>query len=104
MKAVFARGGTPKPDFESDILELFLPGDALWVRTSTVDPQKGQLFDVFNAEGDFLDSFFVPVQDKILGVVDDVIFVQETAEDGTISIVLHKNTERAGLPAPGKRP
>ena len=104
MKAVFARGGAPKPDFESDILELFLPGPALWVRTSTVDPQKGQLFDVFNAEGDFLDSFFVPVQDKILGVVDDVIFVQETAEDRTISIVLHKNTERAGLPAPGKRP
>jgi hypothetical protein len=104
MKAVYARGGTPKPDFESDILELFLPGLSLWIRTSTVDPQKGQLFDVFSAEGDFLDSFFVPVQHKILGVVDDVIFVQETAEDGTISIVLYKNIERAGLPAPGKRP
>jgi hypothetical protein len=104
MKAVYARGGTPKPDFERDILELFLPGDALWVRTSTVDPQKGQLFDVFSAEGDFLDSFFVPVQDKILGVADDVIFVQETAEDGTISVVLYRNLERAGLPAPGKRP
>jgi hypothetical protein len=104
MKAVYARGGTPKPDFERDVLELFWPGDRLWVRTSTVDAKKGQLFDVFSGEGDFLDSFFVPVQDKILGVVDDVIFVQETAEDGTISVVLYKNTERAGLPAPGKRP
>lgn len=102
MKAVYARGETPKPDFESDVLELFWPGDRLWVRTSTVDPQKGQLFDVFSAEGDFLDSFFVPVKDKILGIVGDVLFVQETAEDGTISIVLYRNAERAGLPSPGK--
>lgn len=104
MKAVYARGGIPKPDFESDILELFLPGEALWVRTSTVDPKKGQLFDVFNAEGDFLDSFFAPVKDKILGVVGDVLFVRETAEDGTLGVVLYENLERAGLSAPRKRP
>lgn len=103
MKAVFA-DGAPKPDFEEDIRELFHAGDSLWIRTSTVDPQKGQLFDVFSAEGDFLDSFFVPVQDKILGVGGDVIFVQETAEDGTIAVVLYENVERAGLPSPGKRP
>jgi len=92
-KAVYARGGVPSPDFEQDVLELFLPDDSLWVRTSTIDARKGQLFDVFSAAGDFLDSFFVPIKDKILGVRRDTLFVQETAEDGTISIVLYRNLE-----------
>lgn len=90
MKTVYAAGGTPKPDFERDILELFLPDTSLWVRTSTVEAEKGQLFDVFSAEGDFLDSFFVPVKDKILGVRGDTIFVEEIAEDGTIAVVLYR--------------
>jgi hypothetical protein len=90
MKGVYARGGTPKPDFESDVLELFLPDANLWVRTSTVDANKGQLFDVFSTEGDFLDSFYVLVKGKILGVRGDTIFVEETADDGTIAVVLYR--------------
>ena len=93
MKMVYEKGGTPRPEYERDILELFLPDVSLWVRTSTADAKKGQLFDVFSAEGEFLDSFFVPVKDKILGIHGDTIFVQETAEDGTISIVLYRNLE-----------
>ena len=89
MKAVFA-DGAPKPDSEEDVRELFHAGDSLWVRTSTVDPQRGQLFDVFGAEGDFLDSFYVQVQGRIIGVRGDTIFVSEEAEDGTISIVLYR--------------
>ncbi len=104
MKAVYARGGTPKPDYESDILGLYLPGEALWVQTSTVDPEKGQLFDVFNPEGDFLDGFFVQIKGTIIGIRGDTIFVSEEAEDGTISIVLYQNIARAGLSNSGKRP
>ena len=103
MKSFFAQG-VPKPDFEEDILELFHTGDSLWVRTSTIDPKKGQLFDVFNVEGVFLDSFFIQIKDKIIGVRGDTIFVSEEAEDGTISVVLYQNLELAGLSAPGKRP
>jgi hypothetical protein len=93
MKTVYARGGTPKPDFERDILELFLPDKSLWVRTSTVDAEKGQLFDVFSAGGDFLDSFYVLVKGKIIGIRGDTIFVSEEAEDGTIAVVLYQNLE-----------
>jgi hypothetical protein len=93
MKTVYAAGGTPKPDFERDILELFLPDTSLWVRTSTVDAEKGRLFDVFSAEGDFLDSFYVPVKGKIIGIRGDTIFTSEEAEDGTISVVLYQNLE-----------
>jgi hypothetical protein len=90
MKAVYEKGGTPRPDHERDVLELFLPGETLWVRTSTIDPKKGQLFDVFNAAGDYLDNFFVRLEGSILGIRDDTIFVKETAADGTIAIVLYR--------------
>jgi hypothetical protein len=93
MKKVYEQGGTPRPEFECDILELFLPDESLWVRTSTRDAAKGQQFDVFNVEGDYLDSFFVPVKGSILGIRGDTLFVKETADDGTISIVLYKNLE-----------
>jgi hypothetical protein len=81
------------PDFSDDILELFSDDESLWVRTSTVDDQKGPLFDVFNAEGDFLDSFHVQVKGRIIGVRGDTIFASEEAEDGTIAVVLYQNLE-----------
>jgi len=93
MKAVYEKGDTPRPDYERDILELFLPGETLWVRTSTVDADRGQLFDIFNVDGDFLDSFFVQVKGSILGIRGDTLFVKETAEDGTISVVVYRNLE-----------
>lgn len=93
MKTVYAKGGAPRPDHERDVLELFLPGETLWVRTSTVDAEKGQLFDLFNAAGDYLDSFFVRVEGSILGIRDDTIFVKQTAADGTIAVVLYTNLE-----------
>jgi hypothetical protein len=92
-EAFFVQTSAPKPDFEDDILELFLPGASLWVRTSTVDARKGQLFDVFSAEGDFLDSFFVQVKGRIIGIRRNTIFVSEEAEDGTIAVVLYQNLE-----------
>ena len=93
MKAVYEKGGTPRPEYERDILELFLPDSSIWVQTSTATAGKGQLFDVFSAEGDFLDSFFVPVKGKILGIRGETVFVQETSEDGTIAVVLYRNLE-----------
>ena len=93
MKAVYEQGGTPRPDHERDVLELFLPDVSLWVRTSTVDADKGELFDIFNVDGDYLDSFFVQVKGSIMGIRGDTIFAKETADDGTIAVVLYKNLE-----------
>jgi hypothetical protein len=92
-KAIYAQAGVPTPDHSEDVLELFLPDAHLWVRTSTVDAEKGPLFDIFSAEGDFLDSFHVLVKGKIIGIRGDTIFASEEAEDGTIAVVLYKNLE-----------
>jgi hypothetical protein len=104
MKAVYRRKDTPRPEFESDVLELFLVGESLWVRTSTTDRQRGQLFDVFNVKGDYLDSFYVPVKDPILGIRGDTLFVKETADDGTISIALSRMRYEVGPGSPAHRP
>jgi hypothetical protein len=92
-KAIYARAGVPTPDHSDDVLDLFLPDANLWVQTSTVDAEKGQLFDVFSAGGDFLDSFYVLVKGKIIGIRGDTIFVSEEAEDGTIAVVLYQSLE-----------
>jgi hypothetical protein len=92
-KAIYAQAGVPTPDHSDDVLELFLPDANLWVRTSTIDAEKGQLFDVFSAEGDFLDSFYVLVKGKILGIRGDTVITSEEAEDGTIAVVLYQNLE-----------
>jgi hypothetical protein len=92
-KAIYAQAGVPTPDHSDDVLELFLPDANLWVRTSTVDAKKGLLFDVFSAEGDFLDSFFILVKGKIIGIRGGTIFASEEAEDGTTAFVLYENLE-----------
>jgi len=92
-KAVFAQAGVPTPGHGDDVLELFHDGASLWIRTSITDDRKGKLFDVFSADGDFLDSFFVSVKGEIIGVLGDTIFVNETAEDGTMAVVLYTNLE-----------
>ena len=49
------------PAYENDIHRLLVRGDMLWVITSTYDSKKGILTDVFDFEGRFLDSFYLPI-------------------------------------------
>jgi hypothetical protein len=55
------------PAFENDIHRLLIREDKLWVLTSTFDPKKGILTDVFDFEGRFLDSFYLPLFDARTG-------------------------------------
>jgi hypothetical protein len=51
----------PAQKYSNDIRSLFVVGDRLWVLTSTVDPAKGRLVDVFDDGGRYLDSFYLPL-------------------------------------------
>ena len=55
------------PALENDIHRLLVRGDKLWVLTSTFDAKKGILTDVFDFEGRFLDSFYLPLFDARTG-------------------------------------
>ena len=96
---IYQQYNPPPKEYESDILDLFVSGNLLWVRTSTEDARKGVLIDVFDEKGDYLDNFYVPVKGPIMAVRGDILFVKETNEEGEITIVLYKNLEPISTPA-----
>jgi hypothetical protein len=49
----------PPPEFWPDIYALHVVDGHLWVQTSTVTREKGILFDVFDTNGRYLDSFYI---------------------------------------------
>ena len=80
----------PKKKFEDDVFGLYLCKGNLWVETSTKDKNKGDLFDVFNEQGQFVDSFYIDLKGSLLAVYEDTIFVKETDEEENIQIVKYK--------------
>jgi hypothetical protein len=79
--------GAPKIEFEIDIINLHPAGEHLWVETSTNDKTKGKLFDVFDEEGRFVDSFHLGTGRRLLAVMDDHVFCQEKNEDESLALV-----------------
>jgi hypothetical protein len=47
------------PTVENDVHGLLVHGQDVWVLTSTFDPEKGILTDVFDDQGKFIDSFYL---------------------------------------------
>jgi hypothetical protein len=55
-----SRGSGPlAPEFWPDIYDLHIVDGQLWVQTWTVTKEKGILFDVFNTQGRYIDSFHI---------------------------------------------
>ncbi|OGD21249.1 MAG: hypothetical protein A2Y70_08855 [Candidatus Aminicenantes bacterium RBG_13_64_14] len=78
-----------------DILEIHVVRDRLWAFTSTRKANGDEwLVDVFDAEGQFIDSFYLEFPDdkrhhfysKGLITDDGYLFVPEQEEDGLVSI------------------
>jgi len=80
----------PIKKFENDISGLHLCKGLLWVKTSTKDKNKGDLFDVFNEEGQYINNFYINLKGSLMGVHEDSIFVLETDEDENFQIVKYK--------------
>ncbi len=71
----------PKKRFEPDIEALFYDRGQIWVQTSKKEEGKGQLFDVFDLKGRFLDSFFIPIKGRIVKIDGDFLFAAEADKD-----------------------
>ncbi len=85
-----ARHELPGAEFAADISALYSYKDVLWVQTSTEDAERGILFDVFDAEGRYLDAFYLKTDGRLLGVQGDSLFIRESAPDDTLRIVRYK--------------
>jgi hypothetical protein len=83
----------PEIKFESDVRGLFINNGLLWVKTSTADKKKGEMFDIFDCEGKFLDNFYLGVTGTLLAAHKDSIFVQEKDDDENLQIVQYKILE-----------
>jgi WD40 repeat protein len=82
--------GSPTMEFNPDVIGLKVVEDRIWVRTSTTDPNKGDLWDVFSLDGKFLDSFYIGQGRTLLRVELDALFVTEKNVDESISLVKYR--------------
>jgi len=80
----------PEKKYEPDIRGLLFDGSRLWVKTSTTDPDKGTLFDVFDTGGRFLDSFLVPTKGRVVRVQGDFLYISEPDEEELLSLVKYR--------------
>jgi hypothetical protein len=76
-KSFYEKFSAPKLKYEIDIVGLFLNNDSLWVRTSTSDKEKGDLFDVFDAKGGFIDSFYIGPGRTLLNSTGNIVYILE---------------------------
>ncbi len=87
------------PKFHNDLCRLLWRNDRLWAVTSTVDPKKGILVDVFSREGRYLDNFYLPLF-KIrrnnpqyyapMAIHGNFLYLLEADEDDLISLVKYE--------------
>lgn len=87
------------PKFHNDLGRLLWRNDRLWAVTSTFDPKKGVLVDVFSREGRYLDNFYLPLF-KIrrnnpqiyapMAIFGNFLYVLEADEDDLISLIKYE--------------
>ena len=82
--------GPGQEKFLSDIDNLFVFDDLLWVVTSTKDKKHRPLIDVFNFEGKYVDAFYLDVSGSLVATHEDILFVREKDEDELIHIVKYR--------------
>jgi hypothetical protein len=73
----------PRQKYQSDISNLWVRGDRIWVVTSTKDPKKGTLVDVFDAAGKYIDAFYLNIPAGPYGIFGDNLYTAEKNPDET---------------------
>lgn len=89
----YKKYGAPKIRYEIDVSALFVNKNSLWVKTSTNDKEKGDLFDVFDGQGRFIDSFFLGADRTLLNAYGDTFFVLEKDQAENYRVVKYKIME-----------
>jgi len=87
------------PKYHNDLCRLLWRDDRLWAVTSTFDPKKGILVDVFSREGRYVDNFYLPLF-KIrrnnpqyyapMAVHGKFLYLLEADEDDLISLIKYE--------------
>jgi hypothetical protein len=87
------------PKYHNDLCRLLWRNDRLWAVTSTFDPNKGILVDVFSRDGKYLDNFYLslfgirrnnPQYYAPMATHGDFLYVLEAGEDDIVSLVKYR--------------
>jgi hypothetical protein len=87
------------PEYFSDIQNILIRGDRLWVVTSTLSQEKGVLVDVFTKDGAYVDNFYLKLpgvtrvkdlERKPMTLHEKVLFTVEDDEEGNKVVVKYK--------------
>lgn len=87
------------PTFHNDLCALLWRSDKLWAVTSTFDPKKGILVDVFSRDGTYLDNFYLPLSRvkrnnpqyyAPMAVHGNFLYVLEPDENDVISLAKYE--------------
>ena len=89
-KSFYEKNNPPKKDYANDISAMFVCDNNVWVLTSTKVKDKGMLFDVFDPQGLFLDSFYLNVEGSLALARGGFIYVTEKDKDENILIRKYK--------------
>jgi len=82
--------GLPNRDYEWDVFDLYLCQGRLWVKTSTIDKERGELYDVFDFNGQFMDSFHLGAGRILLNTHRDELFILEKDKEENLILVKYK--------------
>jgi hypothetical protein len=74
----------PRQKYLNDISKVIAREDKIWVVTSTKDPKKGTLVDVFDAAGRYVDAFNIAIPSPNYAVFGDHLYATERTPDETI--------------------
>ena len=87
----------PPRKYVNDIETLLIVDDSLWIMTSLRKEKKGALFDVYDFEGEYQDSFFIKFTERgslmyvgYMMVSQNFLYKQELNEDETVCVVKYK--------------
>ncbi len=89
----YKKYGAPKIKYEIDVSGLFINKDSLWVKTSTSDKEKGDLFDVFDSQGRFIDNFYLGAGRTLLNPYGDTAFILEKDKAENYLLIKYKIRE-----------
>jgi hypothetical protein len=84
----------PKKKFDSDIEDLLYDRGFLWVKTSTKDDLKGYLYDLYDSDGRFLDSFYIKA--PLLRIDNNYLYTSEYDQDHLPYVVKYRIEDSLG--------
>jgi hypothetical protein len=95
-KKFYKKWNPPKKKYDTDIKELFFGGGFLWIKTSTTDKENGHLYDLFDSQGKFVDSFYVNIKGSLVKIGKGFLFSSESDEEGLPYVVKYKIEDSLG--------